>query len=347
LPTSSFDTFFACTILVAAALIGMAFFASTMETRIDNTEDYNKGSYLKAIADHIITGSGNPADWGTKRVLPADFGLAEANQTNPYELNIDKISRLSSLNSFALTYPQISQAAKLSNIAVGISISQIMNLNIIQTSNSTVGSNISFDFAVSASINSKPTSASLHCYVAANNYLEEINGSIPETGSSHMAVQIPSAETNNAFLMVFARATIDDRMTAYAIYHFALSAQESIPSTNKLNLSPLGHNLTINDTSPGLTVQNRYAFSYSYQQTLPAINDSTTAIPKLIDNSPLVLVICALNGGQYFQEWTAYPQVPLEAGANFEGSEQNVFSYIVTVDGVLYRLNISLGDPPK
>jgi hypothetical protein len=56
------------------------------------------------------------------------------------------------------------------------------------------------------------------------------------------------------------------------------------------------------------------------------------------------MVICGLNNGTYFQEWTAYPQIPLRAGSNFEGSEQNIFSYVVTINDVLYRLDVSLGD---
>jgi hypothetical protein len=347
LPTSSFDTFFACTILVAAALVGMAFFASTMQTRIASTEDFNKGSYLKAIADHIITSAGSPANWGTDGVLPTDFGLAKAIQTSSYELDRDKISRLSSLDDFALETSQISNAAKLSHIAIGISVRQVIDMNIFQTSNFTVGSSTSFDFAVSASINSKPTSASLHCYAVAHNYLEEINGSIPSAGSSQITVQIPSAETNGAFLIMFAKANIDDRITSYAIYNFAISSQELLSSTNRLNLSPLDYTLTINNTSPDLTVRNCYVFTYSYQRTLPDIDGRTKLIPKLIDNSPSVLVVCAFSADQYFQEWTAYPQVPLETGANFEGAQQNVFSYLITVDGVLYKLDLSLGDPPK
>jgi len=34
----------------------------------------------------------------------------------------------------------------------------------------------------------------------------------------------------------------------------------------------------------------------------------------------------------------------LKAGSNFEDSEQNVFSYIVTINNVLYKVNISFGD---
>ena len=75
---------------------------------------------------------------------------------------------------------------------------------------------------------------------------------------------------DNALLIVFARASIDDRITSYAIYNFANSTQESTPSSTKLGLSPLDYTLNLNDNSPGLTIQNGYVFSYSYQQTLPS-----------------------------------------------------------------------------
>ena len=347
MPTSSFDTFFACTILVAAALIGMAFLGSTMQTRIASTEDLNKASYLKAIADRVVTTPGSPTDWGTTSALPADFGLAATSQTSPFELDIDKVTRLSGLSNYSLSYADMENAAKLTNIALGIAVSQVLAVNVLQTNNFTVGSDTSFVFSVSTSVDSKPTSASLHCYIAADNYLNQVNGAVPDTGVGQITVQIPSSTTDDALLIIFARSSIDDRITSYAIYNFAHSTQEATPSSADLDLSPHSYILSLNDTSLGLTLQNSYVFSYSFQKTLPSIVGSQTSIPKLIDKSPLVLVVCGINGTQYFQEWTAYPQVPLKTGANFEGQEQNVFSYLVTVNGVLYRLDLSLGDLPK
>ncbi len=346
MPTSSFDTFFACTIIVAVALISMAFLSSTIQTRIASTQDINKDSYLKAIADHILTNPGSPADWGTKNVSPVDFGLAKSNSNNAYELDIDKISRLNSLNNFSISYPELSNAAKL-DIALGIKVSQLMTVNVLQSSNSTTGSNTIFTFQVSTNIDSKPTSANLHCYVAADAYLTAINASIPDTGVGQVTLQIPTAETDNALLVTFARSSIDDRITSYAIYNFADSAQESTPSSTELDLSPLDYTLSLNDSMPNLTIQNGYVFSYSYPQPLPSIGGSPLVIPKLIDQSPMVLLVCGFNGTSHFQEWTAYPQVPLKIGATFEGSEQNIFSYVVTINSVLYRLDLSLGDLPR
>jgi hypothetical protein len=346
LPTSSFDTFFACTIIVAVALISMAFLGSTMQTRIANTQDVNKDSYLKAIADHILTNPGSPIDWGANNTLPVDFGLSASNSNNAYELDMDKVSRLSSLNNFSISYPELSNAAKL-NIALGIKVSQLMTVNVVQSSNYTIGSNTIFTFQVSANIDSKPTSANLHCYVAEDTYLTAINASIPDTGIVQVTLQIPTAETDNALLVIFARSSLDDRITSYAIYNFADSAQESTPSSTGLALSPLDYSLSLNDREPGLTVQNGYVFSYTYQQNLSLMGESQTSIPKLLGKSPIILVVAGLNGINHFQEWTAYPPVPLKAGANFGDSEQNVFSYLVTVNGVLYRLDLSLGDLPQ
>jgi hypothetical protein len=344
LPTSSFDTFFACTIIVAVALIGMAFLGSTMQTRIASTQDINKDSYLKAIADHIITNPGAPSAWGTSSALPVDFGLASSFSHSAYELDMDKISRLNSLNKYSLSYLDLSIAAKL-DMALAIKVSQLMTVNILQSSNSTVGSDTSFTFQISASIDSKPTSASLHCYFAADTYLTEVNASIPDVGIGQVTVQLPTSETENALLIAFARASIDDRITSYAIYNFAHSTQESIPSNTNLVLSPLDYTLNVNDTR--LRVLNGYVFSYSYQQHLPSLEGSQVAIPKLLDKSPLVLIVEGINGTNHFKEWIAYPQIPLKIGANFDNSEQNIFSYIVTIQGVLYRLDLSLGDLPR
>ncbi len=284
MPTSSFDTFFACTIIVAVALIGLAFLGSTMQTRIASTQDINKDSYLKAISDHIITSPGSPVDWGIKSSLPVDLGLASNLSNTVYELDIDKICRLNNQNNWSISYPDLSNASNLNNIALGIGVSQLMTINVLQSSNSTVGGNTSFSFIVSTSIDSKPTSANLHLYVDAGTYQAEINSTISDIGTGQVTVQIPTAETESALLIVFARASIDDRITSYAMYNFAQSTQELVPSSTDFVLSPLNYILSLNNSSPGLTVQNGYVFSYSYRQPLASINSSQISIPKLIDN---------------------------------------------------------------
>jgi hypothetical protein len=339
--------FFACTVIVAAALIGTAFLCSTMQTRIDGTQDINKDGFLKAVADRIVTNAGVPVNWGSTNSVPVDFGLAASGSTLPYEVGIDKISRLNSTGNYSLSYFDLETAAKLSNIALGITVSQIMTVNAVQLNNFTVGSNTSFTFTVSTSINSKPVSANLHSYIVADNHITPLNGATSNLGTSQLILQIPTASTDQALLIIFAQSTLDTRITSYAIYNFANSNLESNPQNTSLDLNVLNYTLNLNASSPALTINNGYIFSYAYQQTLPSLQSSPCPIPKLIDKSPLILVVCGHNNTDFFQEWTAYPKIPLKAGANFLGSEQNVFSYIVTVNGVLYRLDLSLGALPK
>jgi len=345
LPSTSIDTFFACTIIVAIALIATAFLTTTMQTSINSTQDINKDCYLQAIADHIVTSPGVPANWGESSGVPQDFGLASASSTNPYELDMDKITRLNSQNYYSLSYFDMANAAQLSNIAMGIAVSQIMTINIEQTSNVSAGGYVSCYFAVLTSIDSEPTSATLNCYVEANNYLTTVTNSTSAIGIGSLTVQIPTGSTGNAMLIVFARASFDDRVTSYAIYNFADSAQESAPSNSVLTLTPLNFMLSYATNSTDLAFQNGYVLSYEYQQNLTSQQGTNQyVIPSLADTSPLVIVVSGYSNGDYFQEWTSYPQVPLKVGSSFENSEQNVFSYIVTINGALYKVDLSFGD---
>ena len=148
--------------------------------------------------------------------------------------------------------------------------------------------------------------------------------------------------------MVFARSSFDERITSYAIYNFSNSTQESAPSTDTITLSPLNFTLNLSTNASGVGVQNGYLFSYGYEQDINYVQNSTQCpIPQILDKSPSIIILSGTINGTYFQQWTAYPQVPLKSGSSFEDSEQNVFSYIVTVNGVLYKLDISLGAVPQ
>ncbi len=316
-----------------------------MQTSINSTQNINKDSYLQAIADHIIANPGDPIDWGASRGVPVDFGLAACTSTIPYQLDIDKITRLNSLNNYFLSYFDMENAAKLNNIALGVTVSQVMSIDIEQSSNYTVGNMVSFTFAILTSINSEPTNANLNCHVIANNYQSNITSSTSGVGVGYVTAQIPKDSTNQAMIIVFARASFDDRITSYAIYNFQSSTQESAPNNDVLSLTPLNYTLTYATNSTHLTIQNSYTFSYSYTQILTPLQGATQfSIPKLIDKSPYILLVCGYNNGTYFQEWTSYPQVPLTSGSSFQNSERNIFSYMVTINNVLYKVELSFGD---
>ena len=343
MPSNSFDTFFACTIIVAAALIATAFLGSTLQARITSTQDVNKDSYLKAIADHLVTNPGTPVDWGIGTSFPQDFGLAQSQFSVPYELDMDKVSRLNSQNLATFNYTTLLNATKLNNIALGIEVEQILSISVDQIENHTVGSDNWFTFQVTTSINSKQTDTSLHLYVAANNYLSN-STTVASNGYAEITFQVPSASIDHALMVLFARDSLDERITAYIIYNFATGTQQLTPNNTSVTLSVNDYVLTCSLKSAGVTVQNGYVLSYAFKSDLTSLSETQFTVPEIIEKSPLVIVAYGDDDGAYFQKWTAYPQIPLTTGSTFEWSEQNIFSYLVTVNGVLYRLNISLGD---
>ena len=347
MPATSIDMFFACTLVVSVALIATAFLAGTMQTQINSMQDLNKQDYLRTIADHIASGYGSPENWGSSGVVPLSFGLSEANARSLCELNVDKVTRLNSQNVYALSYPQIFDAARLTNIALGVSVSQMLQIEVVASGNSSIDGITAYTFQVLVSQDSGPVSANLHCYSLAAGFVSEVSNATSSLGIGYVTVELPNSSSGPAMLVVFARATFDGRVTAYEVYPFAHLSDEPQPNHTFLGLSPLNHTLNVGSNYPSLTVGNVYAFSYSYQSILTSTSSSTYPIPAFTDKSPVVLVAQGSNGTVQFNEWTAYPQVPLDFGADFSHSETNVFTYTVTINGALYKLTLRFGDVVK
>lgn len=343
MPSTSFDTFFACTIIVMAVLIATAFLGVTLQARITSTEDVNKDSYLKSVADGIVTHQGTPVMWGAFQMPPSVLGLASSEATGTYELDIDKVSRLSSQNLHAINYLDLLSAAQLSSISLGISVNQVMDLTIKQSSNYTLASETYVVLDVSTRLNSKACSAAVNTYVIAQGHLDNYTASVSDSGSASLTVHIPTTLVDDAFVAVFACADCDERLTSYGIYSIAQGNQQTLPSSAALALSPQDYTLTYN-SSAGITMKNVYVLTYAFTSNVTSFAASSCSIPQYIGHSPYVLVACGAKGADYVQEWTSYPQVPLTTGSGFSNQERHVFSYLVTVEGVLYRVEISLGD---
>jgi hypothetical protein len=329
-------------LVVSVALLATASLAGTMQAQIDSLQDLNKDDYLRNIAEHLVTSYGTPVDWGSSGAVPDSFGLSDSDSSYLYALDIDKISRLNSENAYALSYGEASKASRLNNIALGISISQMLSMTVTLSANSSIGDETAYTFKISVSQASGPASAALQCYIVASDFVSDVSNTTSSVG--YITVQIPNASNGPALLVVFARAPFDDRITAYEAYSFAHLSQEPSPNHTFLGLSPLNYTLSVEENFPDVTIEHGYAFSYAYQSNLTSTSTTTYAIPEFMDKSPTVLVISGLNDTTPFVEWTSYPSIPLDFGADFEKSEKNVFIYTVLIKETLYKLTISFGD---
>jgi len=346
MPATSIDTFFACSLIVAVVVASMAATAKILTPYMNSLQDLNEEEYLRKIVEYIIVNSGSPANWGENQtVTPEAFGLAENGSLTPYELDVDKVCRLNSQNAYALTYLDILEALNLEKVALRISVSQLMDVSIALISNVTVGDSTRYSFWVYVSRDETPIAVALHCYVVAKNFLNDTYSSTSSTGEGFVDVEIPNSSNGTALLIVFARAPYDARITAYGVYAFGHLSSEPSPNNTFLELSSLNYTLHANPKYSNISLETGYALSYSYESNLTPTSNVTYAIPEILDPSPIVQVVAGLNTSIFFIEWTTYPQVPLEIGANFENAECFSFNYIVTLNRAFYKLNVQCGGP--
>jgi hypothetical protein len=295
------------------------------------------------LADHIITSPGTPGNWAISNATPIDFGLAKSSSQGLSELDLNKINRLKN-SSFSTS--EFAFSTNLYNTAIGLKVSQILDLNIQQVNNSTSNNFTKFIFTVSTSMNSRPVSTILHAYAKANLFQNDIANYTSASGIGYLSVEIPENDVDNAYLVVFARATIDDRITSYGVYDFKSSTQKFSLDENVLNINgPINNLLTWTLNASTLIVEKAEIFSYGYTQDVLITQGNTYCmLPNLIDPSPQIVILSGLLDGNYFQTWTSNPIIPLEFGSHFDQSEQNIFTYMITIKNNLYKVEISLGD---
>lgn len=347
MPTVTIDTFFACSLLVSVAVIATAFLAGALQIQINSVQDSNSQAYLQAIADHIVTSVGSPVDWGAGGASPVAFGLASSDSRLVYALDVDKLSRLSSENLYALSYLDMSKSARLTNLAFSVSLSQMLNVDVVLSGNSSGGEYVAYTFTVSVSHDAEGVAAALKGYLVTADFVGEASNSTSTSGVGYLTLQVPAAPSGAALLVVFARASFDERVTSYATYMFGHLAADPQPNHTFLNQSPLNYSLTVSKNYPDVTLYRSVAFSYSYASNLTSTSDASYVIPAFLDKSPIVLVTTGANGTETFAEWTSYPQLPQGVGADFSNAEQNLFVYPVTVKGALYKLTLCFGGVPK
>ncbi|PVX23185.1 MAG: hypothetical protein CW716_12745 [Candidatus Bathyarchaeum sp.] len=345
MPANSIDTFFACSLIVVVVVVSMAATTRVAMPYITGLQDINEEDYMLKIAEHVIVNPGSPEDWGKNvSVTPEVFGLAKDNSFS-YELDADKVSRLNSQNAYALSYFEMMQTLRLEKVALRFVFSQVLDIDVTLDSNTTVDDSTLYSFNVAVSRNQAPVATDLHCYIVANNFSNDTASSTSTNGQGIVEIAIPNSSNGTALLIVFARAPYDQRITAQTVYAFGHLSSEPAPNNTFLNLSPLNSTLEVDSNVSDISLEAAYAFSYGYKSGLTSTSNETYTIPDFLDSSPQVLVVVGWSSSDFFVEWTSYPQIPLEVGANFEDAECFSFNYIVTIDGVFYRLNVQCGGP--
>ncbi len=347
MPAISIDTFFACSLMVLLVLTAMTATAKILQPLINMSANVKAAQRLGEVARHMLLYAGKPADWGRNaQTIPEEFGLAETEASNPYALDIDKVSRLNSENIYGLSYAQIYTSLKAADLSFRIEIKPVFNVKVNQTATFEDSNETTYTFEVATEKDDgAPVSAVLKAYVLTENLLQALTIQNVD-GRTSFNITLPKDLESPAVLVAFAKSTYNDRVVSYAVY----SLTSSSGTTSKrgfLRLSPINHTLTVTPISNETILEKVYALTFNGVWQPTKTENHTFSIPASVDPCPTVLVAFGSHATQSFVEWTAYPQIPVEVGVDFTSllSISDVYAYtsLVSVGRGIYKCTIFIG----
>jgi len=353
MPATSIDTFFACSLMVLLVLSAMASTSKLLYPYIDYATDKNTAERYKEFSEYLLLNTGTPANWGeSNQTILTSFGLARAGSDVPYELDINKVSRLNNENLFAINYAQMFSALRMPDVSFKIEIKPVFNVKINLTATYTGTNQTVYRFKVLTEKHGAPVASNLKSYTVAENYVETASACALE-GEGYLNATLPNTINGVVLLVVFAESTYNDKISSFSTYSFAHNSTPPKPSGTFLKLSPLNYTLTASSVNQATTLSNAYTFTSNYNlaltQTGNSSNSVTYSIPHLADACPMLIVVTGSNSTVFFAEYAAYPQVPLQTGASFEGSEIRsdifVYAHLVTINSAIYECNVWFGGP--
>lgn len=339
--------------MVLLVLSAMAATTKIIYPSINGTFDVEAAKRFREIAEYLLLNPGEPSNWGQEgQTVPEAFGLAEAYAENPYTLDVDKVSRLNSENLYALSYAQTFTSLKISDTSFRLEIKPAFDIHVNLTGIFDGADQTTYEFEVLTEKSGAAISAMLRYYVVAENFLEKSNLYYSD-GETHFNITMPNVVNGPALMVVFAKSSYNSKIVSFNVYSFAHNSPEPAQKGTFLRLSPLNYSLTALLNYPETVLSKAYALTFNYSsvltQTANANQSAIFNIPKLLDSSPTVLVVTGWNSTEFFAEWTAYPQIPIQIGASLTDSPNlsNVFSYtyLVTIGSAISQCTVWLGGP--
>jgi len=331
--------------MIILALSAMAGTSKLMAPYLNDLSHRDDAERFQQLASHLLLKAGTPPNWGqTGTGVPSSLGLAKADSSLPYELDIDKVSRLNSDNIYSLTYSELWEAFGVKDAAFQIDIRTLFELSISLVSNSTQGNNTVYEFQVATRKSGMPLSTNLNCYVVVEDFVEKATSSTGSDGVGSLIVDVPNSVIGTALVLVFARAQVNPQMVSLGTYALGHNSPSPLPNETFTRLSPLNHVLNASLVYSTTEILKVLIFTFNYNMSLTektrGVQTVEYFIPRLLDSSQMITVLTGYNGSTSFAEWVSYPQLPLQIGVDFSesvaGSKIVSVSNIVTINSALY-----------
>ena len=338
--------------MVLLSLSAMAGLSKILQPSLNNNMDESLVSRYREVSKYLLLSSGLPTDWGRNKLASnlSAFGLARGNSQVAYELDIDKVSRLNSENAYSLTYAQVFTAFQMSDVSFRLEIRTIFEVEVALTATFPLVNSTVYEFEILTSKHGAPVHSELVCYAVAEDYLALGYEGVCD-GLTSSNVTISNSFSGPVLLVVFARSIDNVDVVSFGTCYFAHNSGEPKPNGSFLRLSPLNSTLEVSFAYSEANVSKAYALTFSRNFTLTEVSNNNESaiyeIPPLLRGSPIIIVATGRNSTESFEEWVAYPQLPVQIGANFADystlSSVFAYTYLVSIDYALYECTVHVG----
>ena len=351
MPTTTMDTLLSCFLMITLTLTSMVGVFTVVHPFLQEQQSWNKTQVNQKIAEYLLLEPGSPTDWGSDLGSSLiNFGLAKSGFATPFELGIDKVTRLNSENVYNVSFLDALTALGTPDKPFRFKIEPVFDVYVNLTSKQERIFDTIYQFQVTTEKSSLPVAASLRCYAV---FLDQVASNTSFTSSSgegSVEISLPNEGNGTALFVVIAK--IDPRTTSYAVYPFTHQLNGN-PNTRGVyaTLSPIDYALRVDLVSSLNRVSYGIVLTYDHWFNLAEVNESQTIqyynIPQLLDASPMILVGTGIDRATSFAEWTVYPQIPVDFGSNFTGqydlSNSYSYRYLVTINSAIYDCEVTFG----
>jgi len=354
MPTVSLDTLLASSVMICLVLSSMVGVFTAVQPFLKYQTSGYETETSRRLAEYLLLETGSPTDWGVEvNETLISFGLAKENASTPFELDIDKVTRLNGRNRNNLSFLEAFTALNTKDKPFRIIIKPVFNVTVDLSSQTEGASEITYHFNVSTKRSNLPVAASFKCYAVIGDYVTSNSSSTSNLGEGSTAVSLPKSLNGTALLVIFAK--IEPKILSYAVHTFAHnSGSPPNQAGSYATLSPLNYILRADLTSTSNRILYAKIFTYDYSFNLTETQNTSTTqyftIQKILDESPMILVGTGLNASssEYFSEWVSYPQIPLDFGLDFTGryhlADALSSRFLVTINSATYECKIIFGE---
>jgi len=351
MPTTTIDTLLSCFVMVSLVLSSMVGVYTVVHPFLQEQQSWYKTQVNQKLAEYLLLEPGYPVNWGSDLTTSlTDFGLAKSGFATPFELDIDKVTRLNSENVYNVSFLDVFSALGTQDRPFRITVKPVFDVTVNLTSKQERLTDTVYHFQVHTEKSNLPIAANLSCYAVFLDQVVSNASSTSPTGEGLVEIALPNEGNGTALFIVIAKA--NSKTTSYAVYPFTHQLSDNHhPQGAYATLSPVDYTLRVDLVSVDDRVSRAMVLTYNDWFNLAEINESQATMfytmPHLLDVGPMVLVGTGLDESTSFVEWTVYPQIPVDFGLNFTGQydllDSYAFRYLVTINSAVYECEVTIG----